>query len=672
MKIASVLGLTELPSAFQARLGSAKGMWIIDGDPSSGDDIWIVTYPSQRKWDCDNEDIHHRTFEVLEWSKEPRSASLNQQFIPVLEAQAIKPFRMRTVIAAHLARGLLEDFAAQETAMEDPVELRLWLQQGIGSKSGGNEDTVLFQGALPRELEKRAAVLLDSGFHPKTCKFLQDQCRAMAKQRADFLKDKMNICVPCSAYLLMVVDFSSTLEEDEVHVSFSTKFKVDGFCDTLLEGMDVLVARAPSHLPSDIQRVKVVSKPQLRQLKDVVVFSTKGRSSLADKLSGGDYDGDRAWVCWDQDIVQNFRNAAMPEDDTDPVKLGYIHKLERSMAQIRKEETNEDSVCAKFLYEAFSFNMEPSLLGICTDYKERYSYYLGDVGNNNKNILILSRALGCLVDQPKQGYIFSFLDWDQFRKALHMPRYLPEPDYKLPRPTNEFPKRAPLHILDYLRHRVAEDTTNNALTAFNKLLDSYQAHSYDVHLTKLFNDIDERNRTNTTWVRIRKVLNEDIESVRDLWSTQFIREMGGGDFVNAVEPIYRKWCQIQPLATERSSDLAQYLLQPWMINRQSTLWELLKASYTFKKFHTSQAFTWQIAGRQLAMLKPFMSHGSTANACILVVPQLYSVLKPDKKVIAARRVQRLAKTDMAHVSANHLQARGFGHDNADIDEEEDM
>ncbi|KID96409.1 Rnai polymerase, partial [Metarhizium majus ARSEF 297] len=665
-KIASKLGLTDLPCAFQARLGSAKGMWIIDSDPTLGDGDWIVTYASQVKWDCDHEDSHHRTFEVKEWPKEPRPATLNQQFIPVLEAQAINPAKMRNSISAHLRRGLLEELAAQKMAIEDPAEMRLWLQQGGGSKPEGPDNGMAFLGGLPRDKEKEMAFLLDSGFHPKSCKYLQERFLEVVKKRTEVLKAKMHICVPCSAYLLMVVDFSSTLEEDEVHVSFSTKFQVDGFCDTLLEEMDVLVARAPSHLPSDIQRVKVVSRPQLRHLKNVIVFSIKGRSSLADKLSGGDYDGDRAWVCWDQEIVQNFRNAAVPDDDTDPERLGHLRKLNRSMAQIRQEETGDEAVCSKFLRESLAFNMQQSILGKCTDYKERYSYHTRSI--SSKNILILSRLLGCLVDQPKQGYIFTNSDWHQFRQDLQIRMLEHDPEYKLDRASYNISKQANPHILDYLKHVVAERTVAKALTELETTLKGYEACHYDEQLTKMFNFYDnhyknshdenkatwrnvqnalkediDHDENKATWRNVKNALKEDIESVAKLWTNTITRDK---DYVACVGLIYQQWRQIQPLPTESSSDLVKLLLQPYMEDRQSTLWELLKASFAFKELcNRKTAFVWRMAGRQLAMLKSMMSHSAAMTSCVRVVPGLYGVLKPDKKLIATRRVQRLAETE---------------------------
>jgi len=62
-KVRSSLNLSELPSAIQGRLGSAKGMWIVDNSRPP-DVIWIEIYPSQEKWECDWDDPAHRTLEV--------------------------------------------------------------------------------------------------------------------------------------------------------------------------------------------------------------------------------------------------------------------------------------------------------------------------------------------------------------------------------------------------------------------------------------------------------------------------------------------------------------------------------------------------------------------------------------------------------------------------------
>ena len=108
------------------------------------------------------------------------------------------------------------------------------------------------------------------------------------------LKEKMHICIPLSTNLFCIADPTDTLKEGEVSLQFSRGIedpRTGRYCD-FVEG-DILVARNPAQLPSDIQKVRAVNNEQLRGLKDVIVFSRQGLRSLASLLSGGDYDGDK-------------------------------------------------------------------------------------------------------------------------------------------------------------------------------------------------------------------------------------------------------------------------------------------------------------------------------------------------------------------------------------------
>lgn len=67
----------------------------------------------------------------------------------------------------------------------------------------------------------------------------------------------MNIGLGQSTYAYMIADPLAILEEDEIHLGFSNVFHEpkSGFDQSMLHNMDVLVARLPAHLPSDIQKV---------------------------------------------------------------------------------------------------------------------------------------------------------------------------------------------------------------------------------------------------------------------------------------------------------------------------------------------------------------------------------------------------------------------------------
>lgn len=196
-KVAVYLGLSETPCAFQARIGSAKGVWIVDADDDGLDDnnIWLETYPSQRKWKCAYTDIHHRTFEVREWSRDLIPATLNSQFIPVIEAQSHNTDMMRRVIADHLKNGLEEELGGQTAALTHPMNLRSWTQRGRSHPTQGH---IPFLGALPDRDEDEIPFLLDAGFDATKNPYLRNKVWNTQKRQAEQIKNKMNIRVGLS------------------------------------------------------------------------------------------------------------------------------------------------------------------------------------------------------------------------------------------------------------------------------------------------------------------------------------------------------------------------------------------------------------------------------------------------------------------------------------------
>ncbi|UKZ88673.1 uncharacterized protein TrAFT101_004417 [Trichoderma asperellum] len=669
-KVAESLGLIDCPSCFQGRLGSAKGMWLIDVDSEEDfeedfEEDWVEIYPSQIKWECDFKDMHHRTLEIRNWPSELKSASLNQQFIPVLEAQAIKPEVMRWVISEHLQRALQADLGEQTEAMKDPMSLRLWIHQSGPPKNDRSLDGYAeFLAGLPNNNADKVAFLLDSGFDQRRMKYLTDTVLEMCQKKANILKTKMNITIPCSAYVYMAADFSSTLKEGEVHLSFSTKFQAEGFSDTLLEQMDVLVARAPAHLPSDIQRVKVVSRPELRKLKDVIIFSTKGSDPLADKLSGGDYDGDMAWVCWDPRIVQNFRNASVPEP-ADFITGGYLRKNTTKFTSILDSLASDDSnknadtkseqleeACLDFTSQAFLFNLQPSFLGRCTKYKERLCYTLPK-SVQDERVIRLSQLLGYLVDQKKQGIEFTDEDWKRFQKSqLGMKRpFLEDPEY-----AKEKGERRPnigglLHILDYLRFDVADKVISNVLEDLSKKINANGAMAYDEDLTKLYNMYDERasgkDEDSSYCRQLRTHLQKEIDALRDEWRISFRKGSNGvenSNFANKVEAIYQKWLDIKPPEELLASGHFPELLPDPNKDSATSNWELLKASTTFKR-HDKSTFAWHMAGKQLAYIKAMAHRVPGETSKVLMIPEMWGILRPDKKFIMSLSMQREAARD---------------------------
>lgn len=362
-KVRDVLGLPTIPSAIQGRLGSAKGMWVVD-IAETGQTKWIETYPSQRKWKCDlSEEEAHRTLEVRSWSSDLTSASLNIQFLPILEDRAIDVEAMRATFVQKMATEAERELQDLKQALQHPEHFRKWARENSPQAPMQRllSRAVPFLGGLPESHDDIMSFLVDGGFEPMKLRFLQDLVFQRQRQRGEMLKQELKIKVAQSTYAYMLVDFWGVLAPDEVHLCFSTKFPDGTDASELsdLDGVDVLVARAPAHLPSDVQKVRAVFKPELRHLRDIIIFSAKGDIPLAAKLSGGDYDGDKAWVCWDADIVNNFQNHPLPpKPDFSP----YLKKDQATLDDLRSQH-GDDGYIDAMIRQAFQFNLKQKYLG---------------------------------------------------------------------------------------------------------------------------------------------------------------------------------------------------------------------------------------------------------------------------------------------------------------------
>ncbi|KAK1996589.1 RNA-directed RNA polymerase [Colletotrichum falcatum] len=647
-KTRDVLGLGDIPSAIQGRIGPAKGMWLIDIADDEGH-LWIELWPSQQKWNCDFHDSEHRTLEVRAHAMEPRSASLNVQFLPVLEDRAINKEAMRQTIGQSLVDELNRQLEDQRNAMKYPLQFRQWISQTSSTrKQRLVHGRVPFMGGLPDSNEEIMNGLIDGGFEPQKQKYLQELAWELRRSQCESLKKKMSIKVPNSAYLFMVVDFWNVLEEGEVHLCFSSKFQTNTFSDSMLHGCDVLVARSPAHFVSDIQRVKAVFKPELHTIKDVIVFSAKGRVPLADKLSGGDYDGDKAWVCWEPAIVSNFRNADVPAI---PDLSGYMRKDKMTFADLVHGTKSSDAV-SDMINRGIAFSMRPSFLGIATKFKEKLCYHINSINNNYA--LWLSALLGSLVDQAKQGFEFNEDDWIRFRRErldgqkfghLQDPAYMSDSWSGSGRPTQ---------IMDYLKFSVAKPTIDAELERFHKAMNSPWGRSdrelrsssmrkdkaeeetavlWDPDLTKPHDAFEKLAATHPGLKRVMKNLAEDLRDLGTRWTTAMASTTDKDDLPHRIAELYESWRAIQPRPDgELDPAIEALLLQDYLCEDLSQ-WALLRASMVFKKYYQHKTkFVWRMAGIQLRYIKA-MTMADHESSPVVVTPSLYAALKPDNKFI---------------------------------------
>ncbi|EKD16851.1 uncharacterized protein L3040_001132 [Drepanopeziza brunnea f. sp. 'multigermtubi'] len=660
LKITQTLGLSYLPAAFQGRIGEAKGLWITDLH-YTGQDDWIETYPSQRKWvrkktgDQESDDESHRTFEVSKCSGPLKSADLNLQFLPILMDRAKDKLLMKRVLSDILKHGLQLRVQEIQEARDHPQLFRQWVRDSNPNMKERERGSIGYKAGLPNVLEERLNILLDAGFHPKGIRFMEDLAKKVFTKRIDELKKRLNITVGRSTYAYMVPDFWGVLEEGEVYIDFSSFVdNVSGLSGASPSGSQILVARSPAHFVSDIQKVKAVIREELVGLKDVIIFSVKGYPALADKLSGGDYDGDVAWVCWEPAIVDNFETAEVPKA-IDLVARGLIRQDKTTYKDLVRGLSHEDGI-SLFLKRSFEFNMRQGLLGTCTTFKERVCYAQRSV--DTKESRILSQLLSNLVDQPKQGFIFGEDEWAAF-KAAEVPMTPAQPLYK-----TDDPKPGADHIIDYLKW-VADETGKRAIGYFYKGKDSddtrkekneiSQPPFWDLDLAQYYLKVADEFSGDPQGEKLLSDLKADIQGLKDIWTKKFQKagntkrnpnsredEESVPDFAVFSQDLYEKFRDIRP---RQQTSVSRMLMTTPGDNSQLSNWELLKASTAVASFANYKrpynpsrlyvsSFVWWMAGRQLAKLKAMCDSEATHT----VVQSMYIIQKPDASIIKRLKI----------------------------------
>lgn len=259
-EVAVRLDLQVVPSAFQFRLGGAKGVLTVDHKETNGLQAKVQLRPSQTKFES-----NHLTLEVLR-SSTYSNGYLNRQAITILSCLGIK----------------------DDVFMEFMNEM----VQNVNKLLKKPEEAVrvLLQHVDEAGTAHAMVSIIQAGFMARGDPYIMNLLNLFRVNVLKDLKKKAKILVPKGAYLLGVMDETGTLEEGEVFVQI---------CDTSNNGVNkqiitgkVVVFRNPCFHPGDIRVVKAVNREALSHLEDVIVFSSKGYRDLPSMLSGGDLDGD--------------------------------------------------------------------------------------------------------------------------------------------------------------------------------------------------------------------------------------------------------------------------------------------------------------------------------------------------------------------------------------------
>lgn len=157
----------NVPTAFQARIGGAKGLWIVDtlGEKVSSQEKWIEVTDQQLKypWHTIDEvyaDGQRMTFEVVNFSRPPRSATMNFQLMPILIDRGVPE-----CIFTELVKEDMTEKAEQiEAAMASGLALRLWNQQtNPTAESRLGNGSIEMLGGFPRSKPEQINQLTEVG-----------------------------------------------------------------------------------------------------------------------------------------------------------------------------------------------------------------------------------------------------------------------------------------------------------------------------------------------------------------------------------------------------------------------------------------------------------------------------------------------------------------------------
>ncbi|KAJ7810510.1 RNA dependent RNA polymerase-domain-containing protein [Mycena olivaceomarginata] len=435
LAITKRVGYPSLPTAVQGRIGGAKGLWSLH--PTDEDDeprIWIRD--SQLKIQLSGDHRVHRIFDLLRASRPSQTdgrARLSEQSILCLSHNGIPD----DVLASLLVAGLEATVKPLLNWAPGAMGLLWRAVEGMGSVSGtrmqrivGSKSRVLGfrdrepdevvgdaelvdtttssrsgrdRGGGPLGLHEQAIELIQAGFHPASCAYLNDKLRYIIDVETRSVIDKYRISLPEStaSEAFVIPDPLGVLKENEIYYRSSNPMK-NPTTQTLFQTLKgpVIVGRYPMRLPCDMQLVTAVDIPELHNWPDVVIASTAGKHSLLSLLGGGDYDGDTVVFIWLDEFCQNFG----PNQPLTPAPEGFMLNFNKEVKTV--EQVGEELRClspeeSQRAFQGYLLNcLRDSQVGL-------YSYFHDNAiyrhGYDHANAVLMAYIGNTLLDAGKTG-----------------------------------------------------------------------------------------------------------------------------------------------------------------------------------------------------------------------------------------------------------------------------
>lgn len=265
-----------------------------------------------------NDDVLHNTVEVKEFDKEPPPANLSRNIIQTLESRGVPRDYFLSLAKKEISE--LKTLQKDSDLLMRKYKSRIYLRD---SNCLFDDDLFLCMLNAGVNLDEPMMMMKTNDFVNNELKSYREKCRLPEHS---------------SRYLRMLPDHTGLLDSDEAFVAVGEEG-----AQSEVNGLGSVVAmRLPSYFIGDLRKFKVVSKMDLMKrcqtsgidpskgnffsgIQAALVLSTNGMISQAELMSGGDFDGDKAWVCWNKVVVSNVQecpgqDTAICKQPTDPFK----------------------------------------------------------------------------------------------------------------------------------------------------------------------------------------------------------------------------------------------------------------------------------------------------------------------------------------------------------------
>ena len=349
--------------------------------------------------------------------------------------------------------------------------------------------------------------------------------------------------------------------------------------------------------------------------------------------------------------MAGFENALVPE-----AKSLEFYGIAKDSTKVSDLMKSQDFI-GDFLRKGFVFNMKKSLLGMCTDYHEKFCYDLvkkGKSGLGDRGAIRVGQLLGLLVDTAKNGYTFNKEDWQRFKIKNSLPHSLDPPAYKDPN------GKASNHIIDQLVHVIAKGNSQETLSQFDKRIAKNPKRDEDLIRIIKYEEESSQNDSDHRFA-ISGGLKPQFQKLKEHWEvgiSQYNKKRLS--WAALVDQIREHFLQIQPWTRERSSDPPKNaLVQRWIQEQNEPenpcsilgSWRYVKASTLYRFTYLGQ-LAFHACGRELVEIKVSMQGLSR-----MLTAEIHHYMKVDRKMLESSRKKKagsLSSSDTRNFSAPDL------------------